>query len=228
MKEGKLNELYQRLLDKLGVSWDPLADQWEQNFSLLEQFKEREGHCNVPESYEEDGVKLGVWLGNQRTAMKEGNHDESHQGRLERLGVSRDPLADQWEQNFALLEQYKEREEHCNVPQSHEEDGIMLGKWLARQRSAMKNGKLGESYQRRLEKLGMIWKPLEDQWEQKFSMLEQFKAREGHCDVPFFHEEGGVNLGSWLDSLRQIRKGNRVGNLSSERIERLNGVGMRW
>ena len=41
MKMGKLDESYQRSLEKLGISWDPYADQFEQNFALLGHFKER-------------------------------------------------------------------------------------------------------------------------------------------------------------------------------------------
>ena len=221
MKRGKLDESYQRRLEKLGVSWDVLADQWKQNFSLLEQFKEREGHCNVPAFHEEDGVKLGAWLVTQRTAMKQGKLDESYQGRLKELGVSFDPHRDQWERNFALLEQYQTREGDCNVSLAHEENGIMLGKWLSRQRTALKKGKLDESYQRRLEELGMIWDPLKDQWEQKFSMLEQFKAREGHCNVPFLYEEDGVNLGNWLDTQRMSMKKGKLNKSYQRRLEDL-------
>ena len=99
---------------------------------LLEQFKEREGHCNVPHLHEEDGIKLGVWLNRLRQVRKgnkDGNLSSGQIERLENLGVVWDQLEDQWERNFALLEQFNGREGHYNVPHSHEEGGISLGTW---------------------------------------------------------------------------------------------------
>ena len=75
----------------------------------------------------------------------------------------------------------------------------------------------------------MIWEPFEVQWERNFALLEQYKRREGHCNVPALHEESGIKLGRWLHKLRQVRKGNAEGyNLSSERIKQLNEIGIRW
>ena len=122
---------------------------------------------------------------------------------------------------------FREREGHSNVPKTHEEDEVKLGEWVDRQRQLYKNGKLDESYQQRLENRGMSWDPLAEQWEQNFVLLEQYKEREGHCNVPNSHEEDGVKLGTWLKSLRQVRKG-RQGILGAVRIERLDNLGIRW
>ena len=53
-------------LEAVGVVWDVAAAQWEKNYALLRAFVEREGHANVPDRHEEDGEKLGQWLGTQR------------------------------------------------------------------------------------------------------------------------------------------------------------------
>ena len=39
-------------------------------FGLLQAFREREGHANVPYRHVEDGEKLGSWLSTQRTRYK--------------------------------------------------------------------------------------------------------------------------------------------------------------
>ena len=227
-KKGKLDESYMQRLEAAGISWDPLADQWERTYALLEQYNKREGHNNVPTTHEEDGVKLGAWLNRQRQLYKKGKLDVSYERRLENLGMSWQPFADQWERTFVLLQQYKEREGNCNVIEYHEEDGIKLGGWVGKQRQLYKKGKMDESYQRRLENLGMSWDPLVEQWERNYGLLELYKEKEGHSNVPVLHEEDGVKLGQWLDRQRQIRKGNRAESLSLERIERLDKVGMRW
>ncbi len=37
-----------------------------------------------------------------------------------------------------------------------------------------------------------------DFWEDMFSLLETYKIREGHCNVPLIHEEDEANLGTWV------------------------------
>ena len=47
---------------------------------------------------------------------------------------------------------------HCDVPQSHKEDGENHGLWVSNQRMAFKKGKLDPKRAQRLEGLGMKWR----------------------------------------------------------------------
>jgi hypothetical protein len=47
-----------------------------------------------------------------------------------------------------------------------------------------RKGKLSEDKDRRLENIGMKWNAIETQWEKMFALLETYKTREGHCNVP--------------------------------------------
>jgi predicted helicase len=59
-----------------GWSWDVLSDWWEEGFSHLKEFAERERHCRVPISYRtEDGYILRQWLGVQRSAKDKMDRD---------------------------------------------------------------------------------------------------------------------------------------------------------
>jgi hypothetical protein len=59
-------------LNELGFVWHQKINQWEEGFSYLERFQEREGHCRVPRSFSaEDGYRLGSWISNQRTKKDE-------------------------------------------------------------------------------------------------------------------------------------------------------------
>ncbi len=82
LRENKDTLTPERLerLDALGFVWDPHTEQWEEGFSKLQQFKEREGHCRVPQGHKEGD--FGSWkLGwNSET-----NKDKLTPERLERL-----------------------------------------------------------------------------------------------------------------------------------------------
>ena len=207
------------------MSWDPLADQRERNFALLEQLKEREGHCNVPDSHHENGVKLGSWVVRQRNLYKKGKIDESYQQRLENLGMSWDPIADQWERTFSLLEEYKKEHGNCLVPQSYLIGDVPLGRWVSDQRYQCNKGKLSADRRGLLDSLGFIWDPFSDQWESNFALLEQFQEREGHTNVPIHHEEDGAKLGTWLNTQRQNFK---KGWLDESYEQRLEAAGISW
>jgi hypothetical protein len=101
----------------------------------------------------------------------------------------------------------------------------MLGKWLCNQRVDLKKGKLEQARQERLESLGVLWDPFEAQWEHNFGLLSACRAREGHADVPFQHEEEGVILGIWLSNQR---KGFKKGKLNQARQEWLEWLGVLW
>ena len=168
---------------------------------------------------------LGEWLRKQRAECKKGVLDQERQERLESLGVLNDPCKAQWMHNFGLLSAYRARERHADVPCQHEEEGVMLGAWLSSQRVEFKKGKLEQARQEQLESLGVLWDPIEAQWEHNFGLLSAYRAREGHADVPFQHEEEGVMLGTWLSAQRLDFK---KGKLDQARKERLESLGVLW
>ncbi|OEU11811.1 hypothetical protein FRACYDRAFT_162626, partial [Fragilariopsis cylindrus CCMP1102] len=158
---------------------------WDDMYGLLVRYKKKEGHCYVPRV----GEKLGRWLRTQRQNKKKDELDAEKVYRLNELGIVWDIPSQKWEDMYTLLIKYKQREGHCNVPVRHKEavnggGEKNLGKWLTRQRYVKKKGQLDPFKEERLMDVGIVWDVLSQQWEDMFTMLVQYKQREGNCNVP--------------------------------------------
>jgi len=208
-----------RRLNSLGFSWDPLTEAWEAAFSALQKFRKREGHCRVPRNHEENGLGLSTWVTEQRFKKTWKNPD--HVARLNSLGFSWDPISEDWELAFSALQKFRNREGHCRVPGNHKEDGLGLGTWISEQR--LKKARLAPDKVKRLNRLGMLWDPRTERWEEAFSALEKFRKREGHCQVPANYEENGFKLGRWVSKQRLEEK-----RQYPDRVRRLNSLGFCW
>src|SRR5947207_1213256 len=163
----------QRLEALPGWSWDALSDKWENGFSYLKQFSEREGHCRVPAGYKTDeGYRLGRWVSHQRN--NRGTMDPDLRLRLEALpGWSWDLGSDLWEVGFSHLKQFSERVGQCGVPSTYKtDDDYRLGQWVSLQRYTKDT--MEPDHRQRLEALpGWSWDALSDKWEDGFSYLKQ-------------------------------------------------------
>ena len=145
------------LLETIGFVWYPYADQWKECFALLVIYAKRENHCNVPQRYQEDGIKLGIWLKRQRQDKKNAKLDPDKEKRLDELGVEWNAKIAQWEEIFALLVQFKDKYGHCDVPWNHREDERNLGTWFTRQHVLYRKQELDPNKEKRLKELGVEW-----------------------------------------------------------------------
>ena len=202
-------------LDAIGFIWDALEARWEDGFAALKQFKAREGHCKVPRGHREGILPLGNWVAIQRHYPMSNERKQ----RLDAIGFIWDPHTSEWEDGFAALKQFKAREGHCIVPRGHREGTYGLRTWVGSQRT--RKNKLSNERKQRLDAIGFIWNAREARWEEGFSALEKFKAREGHCNVPAKHREGTLQLGNWVIN-------QRVRTVSNEHRQRLNKIGFVW
>jgi hypothetical protein len=125
----------------------------------LQRFVEREGHARVPQKHEEARLRLGVWVNGLRQRHRRGSLDEQQAIRLEALpGWTWDPHGAAWEDGFAHLQRFAEREGHARVPHATSEDGYRLGSWVSNQRVLRLRGQLPHERIRRLEALpGWVW-----------------------------------------------------------------------
>jgi hypothetical protein len=185
----------------------------------LERFKQREGYARVGLKHQEDGLRLGQWVLTQQLYKDRLTPEQIV--RLDKLGFNWNPLAEDWETNFAALERFKQREGHIRVSKEHQEDGLKLGSWVVSQRR--KKLMLSPEQITRLNQLGYSWDLFAEEWEKNFAALVIFKQREGHACPGQKHLEDGLYLGAWAITQRR-----RKDTLSSDQIVRLNSLGFVW
>ena len=132
-----------------------------------------------------------------------------------------------WDEWFDLLKAYKKEHGHCTVPKSAECRGRLLGQWVKEQRRFGKRGKLNKDRVAQLNGIGFTWVVLENPrpWDESFEMLKAYKEEYGHCRVTGSVEFRGVKLGIWVATQRRAHK---KGELSEEKVARLNGLGFTW
>jgi len=217
--KDKLTSDQIKRLDSLGYSWDPLTKQWEEGFSALQKFYEREGHCRVTKEVKVNGINLGNWVNNKRSKNCKLTPDQIK--RLESIGFIWDVHDQLWEENFAALQEFHKREGHCSLAPKLVIDGRKLGLWVVGQRS--RKERLSPEQIKRLDSIEFIWEPFTDMWEEGFAALQKFHEREGHCRVPQGLKIDGRGLGTWVSSQRKIK--NR---LTTDQTKRLNSLGFIW
>jgi hypothetical protein len=223
-RSGRIpSDRIQRLEALPGWTWNLIEDRWNDSYILLKGFISREGHANVSQNQIENGFNLGRWVSKQRAANKGGKLSGERVKLLEDLpGWAWDALSSQWDEGFAKLEKFSQREGHTVVPKNHVEDGLNLGSWISTQKLRKRDRKISAERIARLESInGWVWDSDEERWEWGFSILKMFVDREGHARVPAKYSEDEFNLGIWCDNQRGK---HRAGTLSEGRTKRLEGL----
>ena len=226
--KGKLCPELEGRLDALGMVWDPLLEDWEDKFSKLVAYKSEHGHVRVPQKFKTtDGCALGIWVSQQRKNKAKGRLCPELEGRLDALGMVWDPFLEDWEDKFSKLVAYKSEHGHVRVPYNLKTtDGCALSRWVSEQRRNKVKGKLRPELEGRLDALGMVWDPLLEDREDKFSKLVAYKSEHGHVRVPQkFKTADGCRLGIWVS---QQRRNKAKGRLCPELEGRLDALGMVW
>jgi len=223
-KETSLTADQIKRLDAIGMIWsDRNERQWDQYYEKVRQYYQRHGTLSMPQQYVMDGMKIGSWLSRQKAAYRAGRLSERRAGKMEAIGVG--PKTDRWEYKVALAKKYMEENHTKNIPQNVVIEGVWLGKWLAVQRKALKNGTLNPEQVRLLEGVPMRTKN-EEQWENAYEQARAYFEKNGNLLVSKrYVTDTGYGLGNWIYRQRLLR---RDGNLTDEQVQRLNAIGFIW
>lgn len=221
---GNLTQNRIERLEAIGMVWSTSNDLWEQNYAAATQYYLEHGDLEVPIKYETpSGFGLGVWLGAQRAAHKAGELPQEQVERLDALGMDWTNRNDRkWMSLYDVAAAYYHEHGNLNVPSEYvTPDGVLLGKWVARQRYAYLNpdrssARVTPERKALLDKLGMVWEKY-DPWQERYDLALAYKTEHGDPEIPSVYKTAdGVWLGSWVSRQRQtLNSGSSA--LSSER-----------
>lgn len=221
---GNLTQNRIERLEAIGMVWSTSNDLLEQNYAAATQYYLEHGDLEVPIKYETpSGFGLGVWLGAQRAAHKAGELPQEQVERLDALGMDWTNRNDRkWMSLYDVAAAYYHEHGNLNVPSEYvTPDGVLLGKWVARQRYAYLNpdrssARVTPERKALLDKLGMVWEKY-DPWQERYDLALAYKTEHGDLEIPSVYKTAdGVWLGSWVSRQRQaLNSGSSA--LSSER-----------
>jgi len=206
-------------VDRFGASWD-------ERFGELVAYREKHGHLRISQ-YVGEHKSLARWVVTQRSSYKRGQLCEDRVQRLESLGFQWSGViyAEIWEQRYEELKAFWEEHGHCNVSQ-YDPEHSRLGRWVTTQRRSWMKGRISRKRVQLLEAINFQWieQSNAELWDERYKELKTFWREYGHFRVSTRNPETRT-LGIWVIFQRQQR---RKGELSDERIKRLDAIGFDW
>ncbi len=136
---------------------------FDERVAQLRRYRRRHDDVNVPRGWPED-PSLATWIGNLRRAYRNRTLSPARIATLERLGVHFQVREASWEAMIQKLARFRKRFGHARVPVTWREDR-KLARWVVKQRSLYREGKMPEARQKRLGSLGFFESLDTDPWE---------------------------------------------------------------
>ncbi|CAJ1966022.1 unnamed protein product [Cylindrotheca closterium] len=143
----------------------------------------------------------------------------------------------QFQEQFDELLKFKEEFGHCLVPHSYEPNQS-LSRWVKRQRyqyKMLQQDKTEESTMTPeriylLESIGFVWDSHKLAWQDRLKELEEYKKKNGDCNVPSTYRDNAA-LATWVKCQRRQYKrfySGEASNISLDRITSLDALGFNW
>ena len=244
-----------KLLEELEIDWNPKETLWLNNYNLLIDYKNKFGDLNVPYNYEVNGVKLGVFIANQRSIYRRNINKEKiddkvleHIKLLEDLGIIWDIQEVEWNIKYNYLKNYYLEHHNLNLSddiiidcngkdtslkQFIQSQRFLYNKYINGEIKRDEDSKLVNHF-KLLEDIGISWNPQNDEWMRKYKLLVEYKNKYGNIDIPFSYkiniDNEEINLGSFLIDQREIYRKNidTKDKVLLERFKLLDDLGISW
>ena len=255
-----ISMINQNLYEILKYVSDRLSMTWIEKYNLAKAYFNHYGDLEIPISfkttngheYDENGIALGMWISNQRTAYKGKCTNKITQAQiklLEEIGMrfeNRDTM-ETWMDKYKLAKDYFNHYGNLEISKyfktingyEYDEKGISLGMWINNQRQAYKGQgrcKITSDQIKLLEEIGMRFENKYKTWMEKYNLAKAYFNHYGDLEIPisfkttngYEYVENGVALGKWINNQRQAYKGQGRCKITSDQIKLLEEIGMRF
>ena len=255
-------------LNSIDFVWNLFEHSWNTKYKELKSYAAKHGHCLVPWQCKEN-FQLSLWVSKQRRNYQVRKQEESKGAKpndyevvlsderirkLEAIGFVFEVLEEQWYERYEELQTYISNHGDTLVPKAYTQNGILLGRWVDKQRLDYKR-----YHHHERKKLEEKWKDIEisdeevrkeieranslatGMTEERLRLLEEvdfvwnarnYKWNRSYLELCEFVQLNGHAhvrekgpLARWVYTQRQRHK---KGKLSKERIESLQGIGFNW
>lgn len=180
---GKITEEQIELLKKIEMRFEikNLEKEWNKKYKLAKAYYEHYGDLDVSYNfktlngynYDENGIMLRQWINKQKQECNEIENCKLNKEQIEllkQIGVKPKTknIEEKWNKKYELAKAYYERHGNLKVPTNfktlngyeYDENGVVLGIWLATQRQAYKgrgSGTINEEQIKLLNQIEMKW-----------------------------------------------------------------------
>lgn len=234
-RSGKLLLERQDAMQEFNIIWNPehiRRQTWDIYFELLIQYIHEYNGCLPSTGYiTTNGVKLGIWLSNQRHHYNNGTLLPKRKSQLESIGFIVDVQAQNWLIYYKQAVSYYEEYGHL-CPMNHRGNTTIsesLLSWLSRQRDAYHKGTIAIHKIEQLEAVGMVWDVRAYIWEQNYKQAVDYYMRYGNLRISRNpNKSENSQLGEWLSTQRANYRIQTNPELTKERILKLESIGMVW
>lgn len=218
--------LFERLENSLSSTWDHY-------FAAASTYYAEHGNLKVPLRYKTPGgLSLGDWVQTQRQIRKGkrtfGTLTQQQIERLDGIGMVWETRSETaWAKGLEAARRYRQQYGDLQVPSAYKDaDGFALGNWIRNTRSRFGSGGLKESQIRELDALGMVWNSIDAKWERCYAEAALYYEKHGSLNLaPKYVSPSGIRLGVWVENQRAYYL---KGELSDDKIRRLEALGMLW
>jgi superfamily II DNA or RNA helicase len=227
-RDGRLSLERETALKAIQIVWNTKDDGWASALDHAKKFHAKHGHLDVRQDERaEDGYRIGQWIGWQRMAYHQGKLSADRTAALDELGMIWSKALTAWQRNYSEAQAYYEEHDDLLVPHSHTtSSGCSLGTWIGKQRKDYEAGRLSTEQIVLLDEIGMVWRPLDDAWQQAYQHACAYRERHGHLDVPTAHVASDeFRLGTWIVNQRKARREDRM---PQDKIRALEDLGIVW
>mgnify|MGYP004619423033 FL=1 len=261
---NKITPYQIKLLKEIGMRFENIdtMETWIDKYKLAKTYFEHYGNLEIPTifktingyEYDENGIALGMWIGMQRRAYKgQGtNKITPYQIKLlKEIGMrfENKDIMETWMEKYNLAKVYFEHYDNLEIPKTfktingydYDENGIALGTWIVRQRTAYKGNstnKITPTQIKLLEEIGMRFETANKNkiWIEKYNLAKDYFEHYGNLEIPTVfkttngheYDENGIALGQWIANQRNAYKGTCRQKITPTQIKLLEEIGMKW